>query len=80
MFSAELVEKWSKMVDEWSADPFNDELPDPFREPEPDVTLADVRRQLNSEEADEQREGVVSEHSVSASKYLVTGLQLEDQQ
>lgn len=68
------------MVDAWSADPFNDNIQDPFQEPEPDITLADVRRQLNAEEAEELRSGVVPEHSVSASKYLVTGLQLEDQQ
>ncbi len=79
-FSSELVEKWTEMVDNWCADPFNEDITDPFREPEPDVTQQDVRRQLITEEAAELRGGVVPEHSASASKYLVVGLQLEDQQ
>ncbi len=69
-----------KWLTSWSADPFNDDIPDPFREPEQEVTMKDVRRELHAEEAEEVRGGVVPEHSVSASKYLVAGFHLEDQQ
>lgn len=79
-FADDLVQKWSELVDNWSTNPFDDNIPDPFREPEPDVTLADVRRQLNTEEAEEHKRGVVANHTVSASKYLVSGFHLEDQQ
>ncbi|KLO04935.1 hypothetical protein SCHPADRAFT_840007, partial [Schizopora paradoxa] len=79
-FPAATVEEWSKVLDDWAANPFDDTLVNPFTEPESDVSVADVRRELNDEEEAELTEGVVPEHSVSASKYLVTGLQLEDQQ
>ncbi len=79
-FPAALVQKWSKEVDEWCADPFNEHIVNPFEEPEPDVTIADVRREMLAEETAEVSRGVVPRHEVSASKYLVTGLHLEDQQ
>lgn len=79
-FPSPLIERWTKEVDAWCADPFNDDIVNPFAEPEPDVTIADVRREMIAEEAEEVSRGVVPLHEISASKYLVTGLQLEDQQ
>ena len=79
-FRASLVQKWTKMHEDWQADPFNEEIPNPFKESEPDVTMADVRREMNAEETADLARGVVPAHSVSASKFIVNGLQLEDLQ
>ncbi|KLO04000.1 hypothetical protein SCHPADRAFT_948091 [Schizopora paradoxa] len=79
-FSIALVAKWAQIVDEWSADPMNKDLVDPFQEPPPDITMADVRRDLIAEEERDVREGQVPVHSTSASQFLVHGLNLEDQQ
>ncbi len=70
------MQKWSKEVDEWCADPFNDDIINPFEEPEPDVTIVDVCREMLVEESAEVSRGVLLRHEVSASKYLVTGLHL----
>ncbi|KLO06045.1 hypothetical protein SCHPADRAFT_806026, partial [Schizopora paradoxa] len=79
-FPPSAVADWGSMVDAWAANPFDESLPNPFEEPEPNVTVADVRRELNVEEEAELARGVVPEHAVSASKCILTGLQLEDQQ
>ena len=79
-FHPNAISKWSDQVDAWCADPFNTQIENPFEEPAPTVTMADIRRELNSEEAEELAKGVLPPHAVSASQYLVAGLQLEDQQ
>ncbi len=79
-FRRQVIARWSQEVDTWCDDPHNDAIVNPFAEPEPDVTMADVRRELNAEETADGTNGVVQEHTVSASKYLVAGLHLEDQQ
>ena len=79
-FPAAKVEEWMKCVNEWSETPFGEDAVNPFEEPEPNVSVADVRRELNSEEEADLARGVVPDHAVSASKFIVTGLQLEDQQ
>ncbi len=79
-FSAEAIADWTKQVDNWCAEPLNPDLINPFGETVPDVTVADVRRELNAEEAADLANGTVHVHAISASNYLVTGLHLEDQQ
>ncbi|KLO05116.1 hypothetical protein SCHPADRAFT_947170 [Schizopora paradoxa] len=79
-FHPNAVAKWSAQVDAWCADPLNTRIENPFEEPAPTITMADIRRELNAEEAEELAKGVVPTHAVSASQYLVAGLQLEDQQ
>lgn len=79
-FSVEVVAKWSQQVNDWCADPLNPNIENPFMELVPDVTIADVRRELNAEEMADLTNGTVPAHSISASNYLVTGLHLEDQQ
>lgn len=44
------------------------------------TTLADVKRELNKEEDEELRRGVLPLHQMSAALFLVTGLELEEQQ
>lgn len=68
------------MHEEWQSAPFNNDIPNPFKESEPEVTMADVRREMNAEETADLAQGTVPVHSVSASKFIVNGLQLEDQQ
>lgn len=46
----------------------------------PDVTLISVRRDLLAEEKEELASGVMPVHDVSATQFLVTGLELEEQQ
>ena len=79
-FPPSVVAEWAAMVDAWAANPFDESLTNPFEEPEPNVTVADVRRELNEAEEADLARGVVPEHAVSASKFILTGLQLEDQQ
>lgn len=79
-FPHHLITKWTNQVDEWCADPFNSEVENPFEEPAPDMTMADVRHALNAEEAKDLANGTVLAHAVSPSNYLVSGLHLEDQQ
>ncbi|KLO14505.1 hypothetical protein SCHPADRAFT_826309, partial [Schizopora paradoxa] len=79
-FPPSVVAEWASMVDAWAANPSDESLPNPFDEPEPNVTVADVRRELNNEEEAELARGVVPDHAVSSSKFILTGLQLEDQQ
>ncbi len=50
-FRPSVVEEWNAQVDAWQEDPFNKDIPNPFAEPEPDVSMADLRRQLNEEES-----------------------------
>lgn len=79
-FSAEAVAKWSEQVDQWCADPSNTQIENPFEEPTPTITMADIRRELNAEEAEDLARGTVPAHAISASQYMVAGLHLEDQQ
>lgn len=44
------------------------------------TTLADVKRELNKEEDEELTKGVLPLHQISASLFLATGLELEEQQ
>lgn len=43
-------------------------------------SVADVRRELNQEEDKELSKGVLPLHQTSESQFLVTGLELEEQQ
>ncbi|KLO05066.1 hypothetical protein SCHPADRAFT_794115, partial [Schizopora paradoxa] len=77
-FSGPVIKVWTDMVDAWDRDP--DNAPNPYDEPETEESMIEVRRQLNSEEAEELSRGVMPLHATSASQFLVVGLELEDQQ
>lgn len=68
------------MVDDWNANPLDKNVLNPYDEPESDVCLADVRRELIAEEDAELARGTIPVHSVSESKFLLSGLQHEDTQ
>lgn len=44
------------------------------------TSLADVKRELNKEEDEELKNGVLPLHQMSAAQFLATGLELEEQQ
>lgn len=83
------------MVDTWNDDPKNapDPYEEPelgtikhafllydFELFSAGTTVADVRRELNKEEAEELSRGELPLHQTSASQFLQTGLDLEEQQ
>lgn len=45
-----------------------------------ELTLADVRRELNAAEDAEMSSGVMPLHATTASQFLLVGLELEEQQ
>ncbi|KDQ54200.1 hypothetical protein JAAARDRAFT_60933 [Jaapia argillacea MUCL 33604] len=76
-FSPETVVQWEKMVDMWNED--RSRL-NPYQEPPSTATLNDVRLELAREEAADAARGNLSTHNVSMSSFIVTGLELEEQQ
>ncbi|KAF6741396.1 hypothetical protein DFP72DRAFT_1115848 [Ephemerocybe angulata] len=52
----------------------------PYADVKLEATLQDVRLQLNKEDAEEAGRGTVSAHQTSVSHFLMTGLDLEEQQ
>ncbi|KLO04959.1 hypothetical protein SCHPADRAFT_789776, partial [Schizopora paradoxa] len=77
-FSPELVSAWSLMLDEWTKDPHN--APNPFKEPEATVSIVDVRKEVNAEEAAELTRGEMPRHATSAGQLIVALLEVEEQQ
>ncbi|KAI0055066.1 hypothetical protein BV25DRAFT_1873220 [Artomyces pyxidatus] len=76
-FPPAVLTRWVDMIKAWDADR---KKPNPYREPVIVNTLADVRLELAQQEAEEAARGIVSLHETSASVFLSTGLDLEDQQ
>ncbi|TFY77801.1 hypothetical protein EWM64_g6209 [Hericium alpestre] len=76
-FSAEIIEEWDKMIQEWDADK---NKPNPYEEPVVKTSLADVRLQLTQEEAVEASRGVVAPHETMATSFLIAGLEIQEQQ
>ncbi|TDL15288.1 hypothetical protein BD410DRAFT_732930, partial [Rickenella mellea] len=75
---ADQLEKWRAMVEAWNADHTN---PDPYSLPTTEKnTFAKVRLELARQETDDTAAGIVSAHETSASTFLSSGLELEEQQ
>ncbi|TDL25097.1 hypothetical protein BD410DRAFT_717811, partial [Rickenella mellea] len=75
---SDVVEKWRVMVEKWNAD---HSQPDPYSQPASENgTFAEVRLELARQESVDTAAGVVSAHETSASTFLSTGLDLEEQQ
>ncbi|TDL14200.1 hypothetical protein BD410DRAFT_691972, partial [Rickenella mellea] len=72
-----LVSKWAAMVRAWEAD---NSQPDPYMAQSKSTTLAAVKLDLAKQEAADAAAGEVSMHEVTASVFLATGMELEDQQ
>ncbi|TDL14821.1 hypothetical protein BD410DRAFT_845699 [Rickenella mellea] len=74
----EHVSKWREMRTAWHAD---NTCPDPYSQPFSEGrSLAKVKLELAKQEALDASAGVISPHEVSASTFLSTGLELEEQQ
>ncbi|KAI0054692.1 hypothetical protein BV25DRAFT_1873293 [Artomyces pyxidatus] len=72
-----VAEKWDAMVLAYRK---SDSAPNPYVEPVPTTTLADVRIDLADEEAKEAQSGQVSMHEMTASVFLSVGMELEELQ
>ncbi|KAJ2911924.1 hypothetical protein MD484_g8492, partial [Candolleomyces efflorescens] len=77
-FSDDVKAKWTDMVSQWESDP--SKCPNPYEDTRIDSTLQDVRLQLSREDAEEAAQGVISAHQTSTSSFLMTGIELEEQQ
>ncbi|KIL68676.1 hypothetical protein M378DRAFT_184632 [Amanita muscaria Koide BX008] len=77
-FSSSTIEKWEKMLFDWTADPSK---PNPFEEPVSATSLQDVRLELTKEDAAEARANETP-RSIKATltSFFMTGLDLEEQQ
>ncbi|KAJ7840488.1 hypothetical protein B0H14DRAFT_3086866 [Mycena olivaceomarginata] len=74
---AEHIPTWKAMVDDFEADSTK---PNPYKLPKSGATENDVRLELVREEAAEQERGTLPIHNVSPSAFVLTGLDLEEQQ
>ncbi|TDL13917.1 hypothetical protein BD410DRAFT_868388 [Rickenella mellea] len=74
----DLVDTWEAMIEEWDKDREN--KPDPYAEEDKTCGMADVRLEILKEEAADAVAGTASLHEMTASVFLTTGLDLEDQQ
>ncbi|KAH7904723.1 hypothetical protein BJ138DRAFT_1138468 [Hygrophoropsis aurantiaca] len=76
-FDAELIVKWEALVTDWENNP---RAPNPFEEKQSGATMADIRLELANEEAADAQKGIMSPHEMTASSWLLAGLELEEQQ
>ncbi|KAJ2921118.1 hypothetical protein H1R20_g15975, partial [Candolleomyces eurysporus] len=77
-FSDEVKTEWVNMVSQWESDPRKH--PNPYEDSKMDTTLQDVRLQMAKEDAEEAARGAISAHQTSISSFLITGIELEEQQ
>ncbi|TFY73759.1 hypothetical protein EWM64_g10254 [Hericium alpestre] len=73
----EYHERWEEMVLAFEQDHLN---PNPYEETMKTTLLADVRAEIQIEEAEKAARGVMSLHEMTASTFLTVGLDLEEQQ
>ncbi|TDL13692.1 hypothetical protein BD410DRAFT_686190, partial [Rickenella mellea] len=71
------VAKWSKLVDDWDADP---SMPNPYEPVTAGLTEAAARLQISSEESKKVAANKVTTRNVTASVFLIEGLAIEEQQ
>ncbi|KAH8102763.1 hypothetical protein DFH11DRAFT_1735402 [Phellopilus nigrolimitatus] len=74
-FEPGVLAAWNAMVDIWQKDPLH--APDPYADPDTHVSLADLRKELAKEEAS-YTDGTLTVDDLTASTFLVKGLELED--
>ncbi|KAI0060273.1 hypothetical protein BV25DRAFT_1871286 [Artomyces pyxidatus] len=73
-FPPSVIQRWERMIEVWENDRSK---PNPYREPD----LPDVRLELARQEAEEVKRGEsMSLHETSASVFISTGIDLEEQQ
>ncbi|KAI0054664.1 hypothetical protein BV25DRAFT_1816736 [Artomyces pyxidatus] len=76
-FPRAVIAQWEEMLHAWEE---NHKRPNPYKEMESSNTMASVRLELGLEEAEEAARGAMALHEMSASVFLTTGFELEEQQ
>lgn len=94
-FDDDTIAKWTKMVEDWDTDltkpnPYEEPQVCEYNKYSGRMTsflynpkalnLAEVRLELSKEEAEDAARGVEQGHETTPSKFLIQGLELEDQQ
>ncbi|KAI0043482.1 hypothetical protein FA95DRAFT_1498510, partial [Auriscalpium vulgare] len=74
---ADVRQEWEGMLEAYEKDHTQ---PDPYDEPTTTTSLADVRIELAAEEAEQASLGHISPHEMTASMFVSTGMDLQDQQ
>ncbi|KAH6893986.1 hypothetical protein BKA70DRAFT_1320196 [Coprinopsis sp. MPI-PUGE-AT-0042] len=77
-FEPDSLRKWTDQIELWERDPQSSI--NPYDEVKLDTTLQDVRLQLTQEDAEEANKGIIAKHETTLTGFLVTGLELEEQQ
>ncbi|KAJ2911619.1 hypothetical protein MD484_g8794, partial [Candolleomyces efflorescens] len=76
-FRSDVRERWEEMIKAWEADK---SAPNPYEETPVATTLQEVRLQLATEEEQSLSLGEIQHEKVSMLSFLVTGLELEEEQ
>ncbi|KAF9550947.1 hypothetical protein CPC08DRAFT_738337 [Agrocybe pediades] len=76
--SAHLPEAWEKMCLEWEADTYPKKKPNPYQTKESNISEKQVRKELADDDESALRRGETMPHTMSASAFLILGLELED--
>ncbi|KAI0310954.1 hypothetical protein OF83DRAFT_1225801 [Amylostereum chailletii] len=71
-----VVESWIKMIEAWEED---DTKPNPYQEPARTTLMNDVHYETAVAEAKERDDGTIALHKMTASIFLNTGFDLENQ-
>ncbi|KAK7453266.1 hypothetical protein VKT23_011942 [Stygiomarasmius scandens] len=75
---------WEKMVRDWEGDmalhPDEQKKKNPYKVPNAGLMESEVRLQLLSEEAEQEKAGMPVVHNVSPASFISQGLELEEQQ
>ncbi|SJK99852.1 uncharacterized protein ARMOST_03163 [Armillaria ostoyae] len=77
---AHLVAQWDSLCEVWEDDMFPKTAENPFHVDEEFLSEKEVEKELEEEEEEHKHNGGVIRHAMSADKFLVLGLKLEESQ
>ncbi|KAI0644979.1 hypothetical protein C8Q79DRAFT_1001590 [Trametes meyenii] len=77
-FSQDTVKEWTRLVELWCANPTA--VPDPFEEPQSNISRDKVRLELAKEDADPAMLQSLPQLDMTPSVFIQVGLELEEQQ
>ncbi|KAI0666069.1 hypothetical protein C8Q78DRAFT_1072584 [Trametes maxima] len=77
-FSPDTIKEWTRLLELWCASP--NMVPDPFEEPQPNVSLNKVRLELAREDADPTTLQHLPRLDMTPNVFIQVGLELEEQQ
>ncbi|KAF9792302.1 hypothetical protein BJ322DRAFT_1016123 [Thelephora terrestris] len=75
--SVETLADWNKMQKDFDQ---NITKPNPYEEPEAFVTMTSLKKQLNEDDRWDSRQGRSPPHTVTASAFIMSALQIEERQ